>query len=126
MWALIIGVAGIAKAEINKVGWTAFFYGLTCYLLPFIFFYGPPLLMQGSAMAVLLAGITGFLGVFCIASFVVGCLENPLQLPSRLAIGLAGLALLIPGLITDATGFILLILVHQFQRRTIQRSSQHS
>lgn len=118
--------AGIAKAEINKVGWTAFFYGLTCYLLPFIFFYGPPLLMQGSVLVVLLAGLSGFVGVFCIAAFVVGWLENPLSLSSRLAIGLAGLALLIPGLVTDGAGFVLLILIHQFERRAIHHSSKHS
>ena len=39
---------GIAGADINRVGWTAFAYGITCYLLPFVFFYGPPLLMDGT------------------------------------------------------------------------------
>ncbi|MEP4291711.1 MAG: TRAP transporter fused permease subunit, partial [Rhizobiaceae bacterium] len=27
--------AGIANADINRVGWTAFGYGITCYILPF-------------------------------------------------------------------------------------------
>ena len=31
--------AGIAKADINRVGWTAFFYGITSYILPFMFFF---------------------------------------------------------------------------------------
>jgi TRAP transporter 4TM/12TM fusion protein len=37
--------AGIANADISKVGWTAFAYGITCYLLPFMFFFGPALLL---------------------------------------------------------------------------------
>ena len=40
--------AGIAKADINRVGWTAFFYGITCYLLPFMFFFGPELMLDGT------------------------------------------------------------------------------
>ena len=39
--------AGIAKADINKVGWTAFAYGITCYILPFMFVFGPGLMLTG-------------------------------------------------------------------------------
>ena len=39
--------AGIAGSDINKTSWTAFAYGITSYILPFMFFFGPALLMDG-------------------------------------------------------------------------------
>ncbi|MBL4768182.1 MAG: TRAP transporter large permease subunit [Rhodobacteraceae bacterium] len=100
--------AGIAKADINKVGWTAFSYGITCYILPFMFFYGPGLLMEGPVLHVALAFVTGAVGVFCIAAFVIGYLRARLPIWARLVVGLAGIALLHQGIITDAVGFALL------------------
>lgn len=96
--------AGIAKADINKVGWTAFMYGITCYILPFMFFYGPGLLMQGEVMGIILAVASGALGVFCIASSVVGFMRHDLAPVVRIVVGLAGITLLHQGLITDAIG----------------------
>lgn len=101
--------AGIANADINKVGWTAFMYGITCYILPFMFFYGPGLLMQGDVLDILLAVISGAFGVFCIASFVVGYMRGNLGWLVRIAIGAAGIALLHQNLATDAIGLIIFI-----------------
>ncbi|MEP3049702.1 MAG: TRAP transporter fused permease subunit [Roseibium sp.] len=108
--------AGIAKADINKVGWTAFAYGITCYLLPFMFFYGPALLMQGPVTLVLQAVISGAIGAFCIAVFVVGQFKTPLPLLPRLLAGAAGLCLLHQGLATDMAGAALLAVVRFLDR----------
>ncbi|MEP3275340.1 MAG: TRAP transporter fused permease subunit [Stappiaceae bacterium] len=99
--------AGIAKADINKVGWTAFMYGITCYILPFMFFYGPGLLMQGDVLSIIAAIASGALGVFCIASFVVGFMRNDLSLPVRFAAAVAGIALLHQGWMSDIAGFLI-------------------
>lgn len=96
--------AGIAKADINKVGWTAFAYGITCYILPFMFFYGPGLLMSGTVIEITSTVITGIFGVMCIAAAVVGFLRADLLLWQRAVIGLAGGALLHQGYITDLIG----------------------
>lgn len=96
--------AGIAKADINKVGWTAFTYGITCYILPFMFFYGSGLLMTGTVAEILIATGTGGIGVFGIAACVIGYLNGNLTGISRIAIGVAGVTLLHQGLITDAIG----------------------
>jgi len=105
--ALAAYVAGsIANADINKVGWTAFYYGLTCYILPFMFFFGPALLLNGSLIDLLLAVPTAFVGVYFIAVFVIGCLRQSLPLIIRLAAGLAGLLLLMQGIETDILGLV--------------------
>lgn len=99
--------AGIANADINKVGWTAFFYGIASYILPFMFLYGPGLLMQGGWGDIILAVVSGFIGVYCIATCVVGYMKGALPLWQRGIMGAAGMALLAQGLMTDIIGLVL-------------------
>jgi TRAP transporter 4TM/12TM fusion protein len=100
--------AGIANADINKVGWTAFFYGITSFILPFMFIYGPGLLLQGEWPDITVAVISGFVGIFCIASAVVGYLRNHLAAWQRVALFLAGLTLMHQGWMTNAVGLLVL------------------
>ena len=116
--------AGIAGAEINKVGWTAFAYGITCYILPFIFVFGPGVMLNGAWHDVALAVISAAVGVFAVAAFVVGQLTQRLKPPVRLALGLAGLLLLLQGWITDLAGLALLGGVVAFDRLTARRVAQ--
>ncbi len=100
--------AGIAGAGINKVGWTAASYGLTSYLLPFAFCFGPGLMLQGTLAENVLAIVTGTAGTFAVAVAIVGCLHKPLSMPLRAMALLAGVLLLFQGLLTAAAGAILL------------------
>lgn len=109
--------AGIANAEINKVGWTAFFFGITSYILPFMFTYGPALLMDGGGGDIALAVLSGFFGVYCVAACVVGYLNGTLRLWQRGVMAAAGIALLHQGLLTDISGLAIL-LVMTFLKRT--------
>ncbi|MGI9521141.1 MAG: TRAP transporter permease [Hyphomicrobiaceae bacterium] len=101
--------AGIANADINRVGWTAFSYGITCYVLPFMFFFGPALLLDGTWFECAVAFATGLIGVYCIAAGVVGYLLTPLSWWQRLPAGLCGMALLHYGYYSDLAGGIVLL-----------------
>ena len=101
--------AGIARADINEVGWTAFRYGLVCYLLPFAFFYGPALLSQGAAWEIATTFLTGVVGVFFLATAIVGYFRSPLAPTGRLIWSIAGILLLNQGLMTDLSGLILAV-----------------
>ncbi len=103
--------AGIAGADINKVGWTAFFYGITSFILPYMFFFGPALMLDGTFPEIGLAAASGLLGTFCIATFVVGYLKTALPMGQRIVLAIAGLALLHQGIATDAAGLGLLALI---------------
>ena len=103
--------AGIAKADINKVGFTAFAYGITCYILPFMFFYGPALLMSGPVYEIILAVVSGAFGAFCIAAAVVGFARVGLSVLFRIIAAAAGIALLHQGLITDVAGLALMAII---------------
>ena len=96
--------AGIAKADINKVGWTAFGYGITCFVLPYMFFYGPALMLQGTPLEIGMAIISGLIGVFCLASGVVGYFRAPLAAWQRIVIFLSGIGLMDQGIESNILG----------------------
>ena len=108
--------AGIAGSEINHTSWTAFAYGITSYILPFMFFFSPSLLMEGTVLDILIAVGTGLLAVYCIASAVVGYLARPLHIGFRVLVGAAGLLFMYQSLLTALTAAALLAAVFAFQR----------
>lgn len=101
--------AGIADADINKVGWTAFLYGITSYVLPFMFFFGPGLLMDGEWASIAMAVFSGLVGVFCIATSVVGFMRTAMAAWQRVLMFAAGLTLMHQGLLTNIIGLVILI-----------------
>ena len=108
--------AGIAGADINKVGWTAFSYGITCYVLPFMFFFGPALMLNGTSIEISIAASSGFVGTFFIAASVIGFIHQALPLPLRALSFVAGLLLLLQGGYTDIAGIVLACIVLLFGR----------
>ena len=98
--------AGIAKADINKVGWTAFAYGVTCYILPFMFVFGPGLLLSGPVGSIVLAVVSGAVGVFAIAAAVIGYARAPITIALRVLAAGSGLALLHQWWLTDLIGLL--------------------
>ncbi|MBX2847639.1 MAG: TRAP transporter fused permease subunit [Acidiferrobacterales bacterium] len=99
--------AGIANADINKVGWTAFAYGITSFVLPYMFFFGPALMMNDTGIAILLAIVSGIVGVYFVAMAVVGYGKSRLTILSRLSVFLAGILLLLQGWQTDLAGVVI-------------------
>lgn len=118
--------AGIAGSDINKVGWTAASYGLTSYLLPFAFCFGPGLLLQGTAMENVEAIVTATIGTFAIAVAIVGCLNRPLPRPHRAAALGGGVLLLFQGLVTGLVGLIILVALFAIDRLRQSNSLQPS
>jgi len=108
--------AGIANADINKVGWTAFAYGITCYVLPFMFFFGPALMLQGSASDVGVAATSGLIGVFFVAAAVVGFARQNMSPLLRALSFTAGGMLLLQGWQTDVLGAALALSVILFNK----------
>ncbi|MGH1481858.1 MAG: TRAP transporter permease [Geminicoccales bacterium] len=109
---------GIAKADINKVGWTAAAYAITSFALPFAFSFGPGLLLQGGTGTNLLAVITGLIGTGAIAAAVVGCLLKPLKPTSRGLAAAGGACLLAQTSTTALVGTGLLICLAVIESRS--------
>ncbi|MCF2906636.1 TRAP transporter fused permease subunit [Octadecabacter sp. CECT 8868] len=101
--------AGIAGADVNKVGWTAASYAATSFVLPFAFVFGPGLLMGGTFIDNTVAVLTAALGTFAIAVAIIGALSGRLSPLLRTMAAAAGLCLLFQGWISGAIGLALFI-----------------
>jgi TRAP-type uncharacterized transport system fused permease subunit len=103
--------AAIARAPMWEVGLQSVRFSIAGYIIPYMFVYGPPLLLQGSWIEITWAVITAALGTLALAAGVQGWLLKRPGLLQRGALIIASLALIKPGLATDLLGLGLLALV---------------
>ncbi len=99
--------AGLAGADPNKVGWTAFRLALPGLLVAFFTAINPALLLiADSPWTIVRAVITALIGCYLFASGSEGWVGGPLPLWSRVGCITAALGLLDPGLLTDIIGAV--------------------
>lgn len=103
--------AGIAKTNMWSVGWTAVKIGATAYIVPFMFVYGPSLLLAGNAWEVISSILTAAIGTFCLAAGIQGWFFKSILGLQRLLLVIAGITLITPGYATDIIGGLLIALV---------------
>ena len=97
--------AGIAKAPIGKTSFAAVRFGLTAFIVPFMFAYGPELLFAGDFLSILIAILTSITGIFFLASATEGwILGSECNIVERILLFIAALFMLFPGAITDLIG----------------------
>ncbi|HET6468656.1 MAG TPA: DUF3394 domain-containing protein, partial [Geminicoccaceae bacterium] len=111
---------GISRAGLWDTSVTAVKLGLTGYIIPFMFVFGPSLLMIGSWGRIAGTVVTATIGITCLAAALNGFLTARLLLWERAVLFAAALVLIKPGLITDAIGLGLLgvvLLVNLLTRR---------
>jgi TRAP-type uncharacterized transport system fused permease subunit len=108
--------AMIAGADIMKTSFTAWMFSLSGYVLPFTFALNPALLMEGDPAAIVLASVTGAIGVIALGSAVAGHVRKRLVLLERMALFGAALVLIHPGVLTDLIGAALLapVIIRQY------------
>lgn len=81
-----------------------------------MFFYGEGIMLNGDWTGIAHAVPSAFIGVYCIAVFVVGYMREALSIWQRVAMGGAGILLLYQGLSTDLVGVAILIGLWAAQR----------
>ncbi len=117
--ALVAFPAGsIAGANPFSVGLQAFKMALPAFIIPFMFVHAPAMLMQGTPWTVLLAVISGVIGVWAFASALNGwLLRRSLAFYLRVPLLFGALALIFAGLKSDMIGLGIIIIVSLAQWR---------
>jgi TRAP transporter 4TM/12TM fusion protein len=103
--------AGIAGSPPVRTALAAAVLAAAGFLVPFMFIYGPPLLLEGPVSEIALVTITALAGVTALAAAAMGFARRSLVGWERLVLGAGALCLVFPGLLTDAAGILALGLV---------------
>jgi TRAP transporter 4TM/12TM fusion protein len=102
---------GISRAGLMESSWAAVKLGLTGYIIPFMFVFGPSLLLIGDWTMVVLTALTATVGVTCLAAALHGFFFfGATRLWERGLLLSAAFVLIKPGLLTDFIGAALVVL----------------
>ena len=77
---------------------------ITAFIVPFAFMYGDGLLLEGSIVNILVSCISAVIGVILLSAAVEGYLKNNLDRLIRLALFIAGLLFIFPGIVNLILG----------------------
>ncbi|MEE4117489.1 MAG: TRAP transporter fused permease subunit [Paracoccaceae bacterium] len=107
-----VAVASYAAAAIAGTNpWTtslvAFKLGISAFLIPYMFVYGPPLLTYGGFLEVAWACLTASIGIFALSVAVIGWLRAPLGPAIRLLFLACSLTLIYASWASDLLGLAL-------------------
>lgn len=109
--------AAIARANMWTTGWTAFRLGIAGYIVPFMFAYGPSLLLVGRVSEIALTITTALIGITALSIAVAGYLFCTLRIWERVLAGAAAILLIAPSVELMLPGFGLLAILSTIQVR---------
>jgi TRAP transporter 4TM/12TM fusion protein len=115
--------SGIAGSPPLRTALTAMVLASAGFLVPFMFVYGPPLLLVGSPGEILLAVGTAVAGVTALAASTMGYLRGNLAVWERVLLGGGAVALIFPGLASDGFGLLAILFIF-FRTTPLNRSHE--
>jgi TRAP-type uncharacterized transport system fused permease subunit len=118
--------AGIAGSSPNQTGFTAIKLALAGFVIPFVFIYSPGLLLTNvtSWPEFILVTISALVGVISLAIMTEGYFRRRLNPLERIAAGAAALALIVPGFVTDAAGYLLVGVLWFLTRQAVAKGGE--
>ena len=114
--------AAIAEANPNKVGYTAFRFGIVAFVAPYMFVYNPALLMSGSVLAIAVSAVTAILGTYSVAVAVQGYWKIHATAVERVLAFVGGCGIMLSGLAFNGIGLALIVLAAGMQLLRIRRT----
>lgn len=108
--------AGISGSDPMKTGFTSFRMGLAAYIVPFMFFYAPEILLVGEITDTILRTITAGIGIYALASSVQGWYFGPVNSLFRVLLFGAALSLITPSVLFDIIGLAFLVGFYLFKK----------
>ncbi|MEL7983204.1 TRAP transporter permease [Vreelandella titanicae] len=109
--------AGISGDNPMGTSVASFKIGLAAFIVPFMFFYSPAMLMEGSPMQILRVGLTATLGIVLLSGMVQAWFFGPVNLVQRAVMLVGALFLIYGGIYTDIAGLAIGIVLFMMQRK---------
>ncbi|MCW4152947.1 TRAP transporter permease [Halomonas sp. 18H] len=108
--------AGISGDRAMGTSVASFKVGLAAFIVPFMFFYSPAMLMEGSWLQILRVGLTATLGIVLLSATVQAWFFGPVKTWQRVVMLIGALCMIYGGLITDVAGLAIGIALFLMQR----------
>ncbi|WP_227937433.1 TRAP transporter permease [Alkalihalobacillus deserti] len=109
--------AGIAKANPLKVSLQSCSLGLVAFIIPFMFIFGPELILQGSPGMIVYATITAIVGVIGLSIAIEGFLFSKLAVASRILLFISSIMLVQTGMWIDIVGLVIAVVTLLIDQR---------
>lgn len=104
--------AGLSGGDPNRTGFISLKLAAAGVLVPYIFVYSPELLMQNANVGeIIWVTITAIVGIITLGAALEGYLFADMIWPIRIISMASAVTLVIPGIVTDAIGMGLLVIV---------------
>ena len=120
--------AGIAGCSASKVGWAGLKLSIAGFIVPFMFVYGPGMILEGSAYNIIYSIGCSLIGILLLAIASEGYVYfiGRLNVAQRVCIFAAAICIMLPGFATDAIGVIAAIVVFlwKYVENRIQRKDK--
>ncbi len=109
--------SAIAKSNPMRTGVNATKLAIAAFIVPYIFAYSPVLLFENVSgfFEVVQICVSAFIGIFGVAACLNGYIFKDINVVLRIALLAGGLTLIIPGLVTDIIGLVLVLGVVAYQ-----------
>ena len=109
--------SAIAGGNPMKTGVNATKLAIAAFIIPYIMAYNPAMvLVNTTAPEVVLIVVTSLVGMFGVAAALNGYLCRTIHWALRIIIGVGGIMMMIPGLLTDIIGIVLFLAVVLWQK----------
>jgi len=115
----VYAAAGISGSNLWQTGLQAVRMGATGFIVPFMFVYGPSLLLMGNWLEIIMAIISASVGVILLSAGLIGWFVGETRLWQRGLLVLSAILLIKPGLTTDLVGAGIALIVGLWQ--TVER-----
>ncbi len=111
--------AALARSNPMKTSVESFTIGLAAFVVPFMFFYSPAMLMRGEWYEILHVFITASVGIYLLAAAVQGWLLGPLNVLLRLVLLASAISMIKGGWASDAIGLGVMLIVILIQKKIL-------
>ncbi|EHA13942.1 TRAP transporter fused permease subunit [Halomonas sp. HAL1] len=109
--------AGISGDNPMGTSVASFKIGLAAFIVPFMFFYSPAMLMEGSPMQILRVGVTATLGIVLLSGMVQAWFFGPVNAWQRVVMLVGAMFMIYGGIYTDVLGLAIGIVLFVMQRK---------
>lgn len=115
--------AAIAGGEPFKTGLTATRIAIGAFVVPYIFVLNPAMLMIGASFTTIIINVvTALMGMYALSGGLAGFIEDNCKWYERILLVAAGLGMIIPGFVSDAFGFVVLVGITFIQKSRAKKA----